>query len=191
MVKFSFGTIAVGQTVTATVTAQALEDGTLTQLRLCHQQRQSDAEFARTIPRPRPRAVSEPPIVVSAPITVSGKNQNNIQVATFTHANGVEPASDFVATINWGDGSTSTGTITLSAGTYKVKGSHTYSANGSHTVTTTIVEAGSSPNVAMAMATMTSSAQPAKGARPPRVRRTRRLRPVRRNLSQPLSMSRS
>ena len=39
-------------------------------------------------------------------------------MATFTHANGVEPASAFTATINWGDGTTSTGTITLSGTTY-------------------------------------------------------------------------
>ena len=89
--------------------------------------------------------VAEPPIVVSSPINVSGKNQSNVKVATFTHASGVEPASAFVATINWGDGSTSTGTITLSGTTYTVKGSHTYSQNGSHTVTTTVVEAGGGP----------------------------------------------
>ena len=71
--------------------------------------------------------MAEPTIVVSAPKTVSGKNQNNVTVATFTHASGVEPASAFVATINWGDSSTSTGTITQSGTTYTVKGSHTYS----------------------------------------------------------------
>ena len=79
---------------------------------------------------------------------MSGKNQNNVAVATFTHANGVEPASAFVATINWGDNSTSQGTITESGTTYTVKGSHTYSANGSHTVTTTVIEpngSGSNP----------------------------------------------
>ena len=59
-------------------------------------------------------AVAEPAIVVSAPKSLSGKNQSNVTVATFTHANGVEPASAFVATINWGDGTTSTGTITES-----------------------------------------------------------------------------
>ena len=71
---------------------------------------------------------------------MSGKNQSNVQVATFTHANGVEPASDFIATIDWGDGTTSTGSISLSGTSYRVKGSHTYATNGSHTVTTTVVE---------------------------------------------------
>ena len=90
-------------------------------------------------------AVAEPPIVVSAPKSLSGKNQSNVKVATFTHANGVEPASAFVATINWGDSTTSTGTITESGTTYTVKGSHTYASNGSHTVTTTVVENDGSP----------------------------------------------
>lgn len=154
-VTFSFGTIAVGQTVTATVTAQALEDGNLN----------NSASVTSNLPDPNPGnnttattvAVSEPAIVVSAPIKVSGKSQSNVTVATFTHANGLEPASAFVATINWGDNSTSTGTITQSGTTYTVKGSHTYSKNGSYTVTTTVVEAGNSPNVAMASPSSTTA----------------------------------
>ena len=34
-------------------------------------------------------AVAEPAIVVAAPVTITGKNQNNVMVATFTHASGV------------------------------------------------------------------------------------------------------
>jgi uncharacterized repeat protein (TIGR01451 family) len=147
LVTFSFGTLAVGQTVTATVTAQALEDGNLT----------NSASVASSLSDANPynnsasatTAVAEPAIVVSAPITVSGKNQNNVTVATFTHASGVEPASAFVATINWGDNSTSTGTVSLSGTTYTVKGSHSYAQGGSHTVTTTVVESGGAMNSAM------------------------------------------
>jgi hypothetical protein len=69
-------------------------------------------------------------------------------VATFTHASGVEPTSAFVATINWGDGTTSVGTITLSGSTYRVTGSHTYAQSGTHTVTTTVTETGAAPNLA-------------------------------------------
>ena len=137
-ITFSFGTVAVGQTVTATVTAQATEDGNLT----------NSASVASSLSDANPynnsasmtTAIAEPAIVVSAPKVVSGKNQNNVTVATFTHASGVEPASAFVATINWGDNSTSTGTVSLSGTTYTVKGSHTYAQGGSHTVTTTVVE---------------------------------------------------
>ena len=66
-------------------------------------------------------------------------------MATFTHANGVEPAGAFSATVNWGDGTTSAGTITLSGTTYKVTGTHRYASGGRHTVTTTVKEAGNSP----------------------------------------------
>ncbi len=67
------------------------------------------------------------------------------QVASFTHASGVEPVSAFAATINWGDGTTSAGTITLSGTTYSVIGSHTYSSGNNHKITTSVSEPGSSP----------------------------------------------
>jgi hypothetical protein len=60
----------------------------------------------------------------------------------------VEPAGAFIATINWGDGTTSTGTISLSGSTYRVTGSHTYATSGAHTVTTTVTESGTAPDVA-------------------------------------------
>jgi len=71
-------------------------------------------------------------------------------VATFTHANGVEPASAFQATIDWGDGKTSTGSITLSGTTYSVVGSHSYKKAGSHTITTTVTEVGSATELLLA-----------------------------------------
>jgi hypothetical protein len=73
---------------------------------------------------------------------VSGKNVSNVAVATFTHASGVESTGAFNAVINWGDGKTSAGTITLSGTTYTVRGSHRYSHGGTHTVTTTVTEVG-------------------------------------------------
>jgi hypothetical protein len=57
----------------------------------------------------------------------------------------VEPTSAFSATIHWGDGTTSAGTITLSGTTYVVKGSHTFVTSGSHTVSITVTEIGSAP----------------------------------------------
>jgi hypothetical protein len=85
---------------------------------------------------------AEPPIVVSGAIRNKTRSLTNFQTATFTHANGVEAASDFAATINWGDGTTSAGTITQSGTTYTVRGSHNYSGNGNHTITTTVTEVG-------------------------------------------------
>jgi uncharacterized repeat protein (TIGR01451 family) len=150
VVTFTVGSLAVGQSATLTVTAQATEDGNLTNTAavaggVFDIDTTNNTAIAST-------AVAEAPIVVSAPITVSGKKVNNQTVATFTHANGIEPASAFVAMIDWGDGNTSTGTISLSRGTYYVQGSHTYSSNGSHTVTTTVVEASSGSGSMTAMA---------------------------------------
>jgi uncharacterized repeat protein (TIGR01451 family) len=141
LITFSFGNIAVGQTVTARITTQAVDPGVVTNTATVTSnvadanQLNNTAAFS-TI-------VSAAPIDVSGPITVIGKKQNGVVVATFTHAGGVHAANYYTATINWGDGSTSAGTITKSGTTFTVKGSHTYAANGSHTVSTTVVRAGS------------------------------------------------
>jgi uncharacterized repeat protein (TIGR01451 family) len=145
VVTFSFGTVTYGQTVTATVTAQSTEDGNVT----------DNASVTSNLPNlsnniaSATTFVNEGKIVVSAPITTKSKSLNNFGVATFTHASGVEPTSAFSATINWGDGTTSPGAITESGTTYQVVGvgSHNYSKGGSHTITTTVVEFGSSPNI--------------------------------------------
>src|SRR5262249_10772013 len=64
--------------------------------------------------------------------------------------------------INWGDGSTSTGTISVSGSTFTVKGTHTYaSAVGSpFTITTTISHDTASNATTMSTATVTSAAAP-------------------------------
>ena len=124
IVTDTIGSIAAGASVTLTVTAQALGDTYLGH----------SATATATSADPNPDnntafadiAGSEAPIVVSGPITTTSKTLSNFTVATFTHANGVEPASRFSATINWGDGTTSAGTITQSGTTYSVAGSHTY-----------------------------------------------------------------
>jgi hypothetical protein len=92
--------------------------------------------------------VAEPPIIVSAPVAAKGKKLKNEVVATFTHANGVEPSTAFIALIDWGDGTpSSTGIIGRSGTTYTVTGTHTFAKGGQHTVTTTVTEVGMSPNL--------------------------------------------
>lgn len=148
VVTFSLGTIANGGSATLTVTAQALEDGTLT----------NTAKATATSADPNSAnnsviastSVAETSIAVSAPITTTSRSLSNAKVATFTHASGVEPISAFKATINWGDGKTSTGTITLSGTTYSVVGSHSYSKRGTHTITTTVTEIGNSAQLLLA-----------------------------------------
>ena len=52
-------------------------------------------------------------------------------VATFTDSNTSDTPSSFAATINWGDGTTTTGTVSGSNGTFTVAGGHTYADEGS------------------------------------------------------------
>jgi hypothetical protein len=52
-------------------------------------------------------------------------------VATFTDPNRSDTASSFTATIAWGDGTTTSGAVSGSRGTFTVKGGHTYADEGS------------------------------------------------------------
>jgi uncharacterized repeat protein (TIGR01451 family) len=140
VVTFNVGSIAVGGSVTLTVTAQATEEGNLT----------NSASVTATSSDPNSAnnsaaattAVAEPLISVSGSINTTLRRLSNMLVATFTHATGVEPTSAFSATIHWGDGTTSAGSITQSGSTYSVRGSHRYASGSSHTISTTVVEIG-------------------------------------------------
>ncbi len=66
-------------------------------------------------------------------------------VASLTDANPFATASDFTATINWGDSSSSTGTVSgPMGGPFAVSGTHSYAATGTFTITTSIAEDGGS-----------------------------------------------
>ncbi|HEV2476533.1 MAG TPA: choice-of-anchor tandem repeat GloVer-containing protein [Candidatus Dormibacteraeota bacterium] len=62
-------------------------------------------------------------------------------VATFTDANPYAQAGDFTATITWGDGSTSAGTVS-GTGTFTVSGGHAYAEAGTYATSVTINDAG-------------------------------------------------
>ena len=91
---------------------------------------------------------------VSAP--VSGT------VATFTDPDSSDAASDFSATINWGDGASSAGTISGGNGAFAVAGSHTYAAPGAYTITVGIsrIGSGSSTTTVNDSASITSAPSP-------------------------------
>ena len=79
-------------------------------------------------------------------------------VATFTDLNPTAPVNDFKATIDWGDGTPSAGTVTQPGGVgtaFDVFGSHTYAdagATGSYKIQVVVTDVGGSkltiPNVA-------------------------------------------
>jgi hypothetical protein len=58
--------------------------------------------------------------------------------ASFVDGNSESAIGDFTAMINWGDGSSSAGTVTGFGGEFVVSGSHTYAATGEFTVTVTV-----------------------------------------------------
>ena len=141
VLTFNFASpITVGGPANLTIRVQAIEDGDTTST-ISVTTTASDSNLnnnnavANTL-------ITEDLPVVSAPITSTTKRLSNVAVATFTHANGIEPTSAFVATIDWGDRTTSTGTIVLSGTIYTVTGSHRFSNSTPHTITTTVVEIG-------------------------------------------------
>lgn len=65
-------------------------------------------------------------------------------VATFHDLNPSAPVSDYSATVNWGDGSSSPGTVTTAGSGFQVLGSHTYTAPGGYVMSVAIHDAGGS-----------------------------------------------
>ena len=61
-------------------------------------------------------------------------------VTTFTVQGSISPASEFTALVNWGDGTSSAGTVTGSSGSYAVSGSHTYAEEGPFSPTVTVTD---------------------------------------------------
>src|ERR1700724_2904480 len=75
----------------------------------------------------------------SAPTISANPNQalTNVVVATFTDTyTGHTDGSDFTVNIDWGDGTTTAGTLSGSGGSFTVTGSHTYGTAGNFTITT-------------------------------------------------------
>lgn len=95
-------------------------------------------------------AVTSTAVVADAPLTATCTNKVSSQsfsgvVASFTDANPFATTADFTATINWGDGASSPGTVTANGtGGFDVNGTHTYTSTGFFTVTTTINDDGGS-----------------------------------------------
>jgi streptogramin lyase len=80
-------------------------------------------------------------------------------VAQFTDADPLAKAGDFKATINWGDGLISDGTIALASGTtFNVNGSHRYAEEGTYRPTVTITDVDMTHDVGGSTATALSTA---------------------------------
>jgi hypothetical protein len=105
-------------------------------------------------------------------------------VASFTDANSTTSASQFVATIKWGDGHSSLAKVYGGAGTFVVDARHAYTKDGRYTVTVTVSVAGPISAAATGSGTIVVSNPPRhhqrvrlihriakKPAKPPKLRR--------------------
>ena len=72
----------------------------------------------------------------------------NTTVATFTDSNTTDVAGGFTASINWGDGRTTSGTVTGSNGSFAVSGGHTYADEGTDPLTVTITRTSDNTQIA-------------------------------------------
>ncbi len=86
-----------------------------------------------------------------------GQSFNGV-VATFNDTNSTSIATDFTATIDWGDGTASTGTVTGGSGALTVSGDHIYAAPGTDTVTVALAD--DAPGSATATAETTADVTP-------------------------------
>jgi IPT/TIG domain len=76
-------------------------------------------------------------------------------VATFTDADPVGTVSDYSATISWGDGTRSIGSIAANpGGGFEVDGTHTYATAGAYPATVTISDAGGAATDASGIASV-------------------------------------
>jgi PKD repeat protein len=106
---------------------------------------------------PATATVTEADVLLGTPVTFSptAAFQFSGVVATFTDAYAANVPSDFVATINWGDGSTTPGTVAGGGGAFTVSGIHTYTSPGNNTVTVTLSD--DAPGTATASVTSTAN----------------------------------
>ena len=97
----------------------------------------------------------------SATVTATQGTAFTGPVATFTDANPNPNINDFSATITWGDGNSSVGTITQNAdGSFSVSGTDTYQSAGPFTVTVVINDVGGSTATATSTANVTPADLP-------------------------------
>src|SRR5262249_16111911 len=86
-------------------------------------------------------------VVSDAALTGSAATISAIQgqaftavIGSFTDADAAASSTDISATIRWGDGQTSPGTVVANGASFNVLGSHTYTGVGTFTISVSIQE---------------------------------------------------
>jgi hypothetical protein len=111
-------------------------------------------------------------VVADAALTGTGAALNAVEgslfngvVASFTDADPNGVAANYSATITWGDGHTSTGTVTANpAGGFNVTGTNTYAAAGSYSVGVVVHDVGGASTNASSSAVVADAALTGTGA---------------------------
>jgi hypothetical protein len=103
-----------------------------------HVQGADDSPGTATFAATSTAKVGFPGVMVLTAATEGKMLANNTKVATFTDNHPGDTASSFTATINWGDGTTTAGTVEGSGGAFTVDGGHRYADEGSDTATVTL-----------------------------------------------------
>jgi streptogramin lyase len=109
--------------------------------------------------------VADAPLSPALGAPISGVEGGPISaiVATFTDANPNGVVADFAATIHWGDGTSSVGTVSVvgaspNGGVFSVFGIHTYAEEGTYPVIVTISDVGGSQTIAATQAVIADAA---------------------------------
>ncbi len=97
-----------------------------------------------------------PPLTLSgdAVHAIEGKSAGMLQLASFAVANSA--ASDFTATVSWGDGTTTLNAtvVALGGGNFAVEGAHSYAEGGSYAIGVSVKDDGGSTASASSTATV-------------------------------------
>ncbi len=103
--------------------------------------------------------VNDPSITAQAtPISaVEGNDTGPITVATFTTPDMSSQAGDFTATVDWGDGTTDTGTVSGGNGSFTVTDDHTYAEAGQYPVSVVLTDSIGNNTTAAGTATVTDA----------------------------------
>ncbi len=85
-------------------------------------------------------------LTINNPGATEGVTFSGFTIATFTDSNTGAPASDFTATVTWGDGSSSAASVvaTGTAGQFAVLASHTYAEEGAQNLSVQVLDTGGS-----------------------------------------------
>lgn len=142
VVSFSLGTIAGGATVTGTITVTAGDAGAIETVSASASSDASDPDPANNLASAS-TGVLDAPLTVTGGMTLSGiagQMSANQTVATFVDPGGALDLSHYSATITWGDGTSSAGTLSFDSTTrsFTAQGAHQYASAGNYTVSVTL-----------------------------------------------------